>query len=117
MCFLNCGGKVWDPLELQWGCQGTSHVASETSGFLLSCVGHLGILLESLQLNRPSFRGEGGILWFFSSCDGKLGVPLELRWGPQGSSPVTSEKSGLLSSCEGHFGISLKLLQGNWASS
>ena len=66
LCFSICGGKVWDPLELQRGCQGTPYVASEMSDFLSSCVGHLRILLESLQLNRPSFHREGRILWFFS---------------------------------------------------
>ena len=63
--------------------------------------------------------------WFFSSCSRKLGVPLELRRGPQGTSCVASGNSGLLSSCEGHLGIHFKghlgihfkALQGNRASS
>ena len=55
--------------------------------------------------------------WFFSSCSRKLGVPLELRWGPQGTFCVASGNSGLLSSCKGHLGINFEALQGNRASS
>ena len=49
--------------------------------------------------------------------EGELGVPLELRQGPQGTSHVASGKSDLLSSCEGHLGIPVESLQVNRASS
>ena len=54
-----------------------------------------GIVLKALQGTRASSRVEGEISWFFSSC-GKLEVPLELGWGPQGTSRVVSRKSDLL---------------------
>ena len=50
-----------------------------------------GISLETLQRKRASSRVEGRISWFISSCSRKLGVPLELRQGPQGPSHVASE--------------------------
>lgn len=68
-------------------------------------------------------------MWFFSSCNGMLGVPLEFPPGPQGTSRVASGKSGLLGvargtsgfllshyrgidlilSCSGKFGVPVKL--------
>ena len=42
-----------------------------------------GISLKMLQGKRASSQVEGRISWFFSSCDRKLGVSLELRQGPQ----------------------------------
>ena len=60
---------------------------------------------------------EGRISWFFLSCGGKLGVPLELRRGPQGPACVSSEKSGLLSSFEGQDRIPLESLPANRAVS
>lgn len=60
---------------------------------------------------------QGGLSYFPSSCGRKLAVLLELRWGPQETSPVASGNSSLLSSYEGEQGITLELLQGNQASS
>ena len=45
-----------------------------------------GISLETPQWKRTSSRIEGKISWIFSSCGIKIGIPLELRWGPQGPS-------------------------------
>ena len=71
---------------------------------------------QSLQENWASSRLEGEISWFFSSCGKKLGDPIELLQGPQGTSFVISGKTGLLSSCEGQLGIPLKSWHGNRAS-
>ena len=76
-----------------------------------------GVFLERLLWKRAPSRVEEKILWFFSSCGGMLGVPLELRWELQGPTCVTSEKSGLYSSCEWHVGIPLVLLPVNRAVS
>lgn len=37
--FSGCGGNLCFPLELQWGPQVTSHVASGKSSLLYSCEG------------------------------------------------------------------------------
>ena len=42
-----------------------------------------GISLETLQQKGASSRVEGRISWGFSSRGRELGVPLELRRGPQ----------------------------------
>ena len=44
----------------------------------------------------------------FSNCGRKLGVLLELSWGFQGSSQVTSGESGLLSRCSGELMVLLE---------
>ena len=75
------------------------------------------ISLETPQQKRASSRVEGRISWFFSSCGRKLGVPLELQWGPQGPARVASGKASLHASCEGPLGILLQLLPGPRSSS
>ena len=40
-----------------------------------------GIALHPMEGNRASSRGEGVVSWVFSSCRGKLGCILELRFG------------------------------------
>ena len=55
--------------------------------------------LGGAEWNRASFCVEGGMLWFFSSYSGKLGVPFELRLGSQGTSRITLGKSSLLLCC------------------
>ena len=72
-----------------------------------------GISLETLLWKRDTSHVEGRISWFFSSCGGKLGVPLELRRGPQGPAHIASEKLGLFLGCEGHVRIPLILLPSN----
>ena len=71
----------------------------------MSREGEPGIALELLQGNLAFSHVEGRIWWFFSSWEGKLGVPLELQWEPQETSRVASEESSTLSSLEGEFGI------------
>ena len=72
----------------------------------------LRIALEALQGKRASSRVEGGISWFLLSCIRKLGVPLDLPQGPQGTSCIASEKSSLLLNCKGDRRIALEPLQG-----
>ena len=76
----------------------------------------LGIAFEALQEKRASSRADLGILWFVSSCGGRLGIPLQVPWGTQGASRVVSAKSSLHSSCEGKHGIALESWQGDQAS-
>ena len=109
--FLRCGGTHGVPLEWRWVCRGPSEVAERVSRTLSRLKREGGIPLEILVLKRASSRVEGKI-WFFSSCGGKLGVPLELQWVPQGPACVASEKSGLFPSCERHVRIPLQLLPG-----
>ena len=110
---LRCEGKVLIPLKLKqgnWpsfqdevGNTGPFHVLLGTSGFLLSCEGYTGEPLGFHKGSQASFqvaggnvgllsshcrgigphRVDGGLSWFFSSCGGKVGVPLELRQGSQ----------------------------------
>ena len=61
------------------------------------------IVLQAMQGNRASSRGEGEVSCFFSSCGGNLGYMLELRQGSSFKDRVCSVTSGLLSSYEGHL--------------
>ena len=74
------------------------------------------ISLETPQWKRATSRIEGSISWFFSSCSRNLGVPLELRLGPQGPYCVASGKSSLHASCKGPLGIPLQSLPGPMSS-
>ena len=69
------------------------------------------------QWKRASSHTEGRISWFFLSCGRKLGVPLELRRGPQGPARVASGKSSLHASCEGPLKIPLQSVPGLKSSS
>ena len=75
-----------------------------------------GISLKTPQWKRASSHVEGRISCFFSSCGRNLGVPLELRLGPQGPNRVASGKSSLHASCEGPLGIPLQSLPGPMSS-
>ena len=66
------------------------------------------ISLETPQWKRASSRFEGRISWFFSSCGRKLGVPLELRWGPQGPARIALGQSSLHACYEETLGTSLQ---------
>ena len=115
---LSCDGDLRDPLVLPQRSQLSS-----------SCEGHVRIPLESLPVNRAvsrvqlgnsvflssgdqdlglpikektaSSRVDRGISWFFSSCCGRLQIPLQVPWGTQGASHVYSGKSSLHGHCEG----------------
>ena len=81
--------------------------------FLLSGDGYVGELLE---LKRDSSRVEW-IIWFFTSCGRKFGVPIELLWGSQGAARVASGESSLHESCEGPLRIPLQSVLGPMSSS
>ena len=70
-----------------------------------------GISLETPQQKRASSRFECRISWFFLSGGRNLGVPVELRQGPQGCACVASGKSSLNASCEGPLEIPLQAVQ------
>ena len=90
-------------------------------GFLSSCDGDFREPLMLPQGSTSPFKLGGGArdcsgvtagesdlilyltgnLWCFSSCGGKLGVPLKFRWGPQVASLLASDKSSFLSSYMG----------------
>ena len=67
-----------------------------------------GISLETLQRKRASSRIVRRISWFFSSCRRTLGVPLKLRWGPQGPAHVALGQSSLHACYQETLGISLQ---------
>ena len=75
-----------------------------------------GIPLETLLWNRASSLVEGRISWFFLSCGRNIGIPLELRRGPQGPL-LLPQRSQVSSSCEGQVGIPLQSLPANRALS
>ena len=58
--FSSCGRNLWFLLEERQGWPFKTRVCSVTSGFLSSCEGHLGILLEAWQGNRDTSQGEVG---------------------------------------------------------
>ena len=105
--FLSCGRTLAVLLEWRRVCQGTSWVASRVSRTLSRLNKEGGISLEMPQQKRASSDFEVRISWFFLSSDRKLGVPLELRQGPQGPARVASGKSSLHASCEGPLRIPL----------
>ena len=116
MPFSSSARKLGFPLQLRWGPQGMSCVASGRSSLLVEGWERK-IALKLLQEHLASSHIEEGISWCFSSCGGKHCIPVELRRGPQGTPHVASAKSGHLSSCKGYRGIPLKSLQGNSSSS
>ena len=76
-----------------------------------------GISVETPQPKRATSCVEEKISWFFSISGMKLGVPLELGQGPQGTIHVASGKSSLHASCEGPLGIPLQSVPGHMFSS
>ena len=64
----SCHGDLRKPLILVLGSQDSFGVVRGLSGFLLRHCSGKGIISI-----------EGRITWYFLSCGGKLGVPLELR--------------------------------------
>ena len=104
------------PLQVPWGTQGASRVASGKSSLHLICEREHGIALESQQGNQASVRMEWAISRCFSSCGKMVGFP-PFAMGTLGSLYFVSGKSGILSSCEGPLWIPLELVQGTRASS
>ena len=80
MVFLALQWKMRDPLMLQQGFQGTSHVSSWESGILSGCEGKLGTPFKSVQRNPASPH-------------------LELKQETRGSPRVVTGTSGNLSCC------------------
>ena len=87
--------------------------------------GYVGKLLELHKGCQVPFLGSRGKVGFLSRlcsrkgenlgflrCGRTLGIPLELRRGPQGPTRVASGKSSLHSSCEGPLGIPLQSVRG-----
>ena len=74
------------------------------------------LLSRPCRKRRASSLDDGGISWFFSSCDMTCGVSLDLRWGTQIASSVAPVKSSLHSSWERERGIALESWHGNLAS-
>ena len=70
-----------------------------------------------LQQKEATSCVEGRLSWVVSSCSRKLGVPLELRRGPQGPTHVASGTLSLHSSCEGPLGTPLPAVQAHRESS
>ena len=99
-------------VPLNWGqvSWGPSRVASRVSSTLTRFKRECGVSVQTLLWKSASSRIEGIISWFFSSCGGKRGVPLELQRGSQGLVRVASDNSGLFSSYEGPVGIPLESL-------
>ena len=73
MVCLSCGRRLGVPLQVPPGAQGASLVASGKSSLYLSCEGRCGSTLESRQGNQDSICMEGGISRCFSSCAGSVG--------------------------------------------
>ena len=99
-------------IELWQEIWGSTRVAMGNSGNLFSCINRVKPTSEVREGTQDYSRGtarekgphlalRGGISWFLSRSIGKLGVPLELRRGPQGASRVALGNSSLLLNCEG----------------
>ena len=79
---------------------------------LLSCfMWNTELLWRQCRGIGPHLTVSGKISWFFSSCGGNLGFPLDLQWGCSLNTRVFSVTSGLLSSFHGHFVILLESWQ------
>ena len=76
----------------------------------------LGIAIWALSEKTASSLIDGGISWIFSSCGGRLGIPLQVPRGSQGASCVASGKSSLYLSCEMECRIALESRQVNEVS-
>ena len=80
-------GETQGPFNLQQEPQSSFQVSIETD-LLLRCEGKVRIPLELKQENQPSSLIQVGNRGLFLKFGGKLGVPLEWRWGSQGTSSV-----------------------------
>ena len=127
--------RIGPHLDIIWGTQRSSGVAScsrvsssvSMVFFGSGCIclkevmppdlfdGEYGVALLPVQENQASSPDEGEISWFFSSCGGNLGFPLELRQGCSLNTRVFSVLSGLLPNFQRNFGILLESWQGSRA--
>ena len=101
--FLSSGdGYVGELLQLHQGCQGPFRGSR----------GKVGFLSRRRSGKGPHLVLRGESPGFFSSCGRKLGVPLELRRGPQGPACVALGKTSLHTSCEGPLRIPVQSVLG-----
>ena len=83
----------------------------------IDCVSLLSEALLAFYVNQGIqplsllYSNQGRIFWFFSRGSRKLGVPLKLKQGPQGTAHVASGKSSLNANCEGPLEIPLQAVQ------
>ena len=84
--FSSCSGNLGYILQLQRGWPFKTRVSSATSGLLLSCERHLGILPEAWLHNKDVSRCEVGDPGSRSSCHRDIGIPINFQ-----------EKSGIIS--------------------
>lgn len=124
-------------LQMRWETRGFSRVVAGISGCLSRCDRVLWAPLCCTKAVKPplevregtwdcsqgtagkkraSCLKDGGFSWFFSSCGGRLGIPLQVLWATQEASHVASGMSSLHSRCEGRRWIALDSLQGNQSS-
>ena len=114
--FLSCGGTLSVPLKWRWVC-------GELLELHQRCLGPFRgsrvkvVFLERPQRRRTSSRIEGRNSWFSSSCGRKLGVPLDLRRGPQGPACGASGRSSLHANSKQPLGIPLHSVMGLRSSS
>ena len=97
--------RIGPHLELRWDTRGSSPVATNILGNLLSCKKGVKPPFDLPGGSRDCSQvatGESGLIlrWemnlvVFLSCRGKLGVPLEFPWS-QGTCPVAPGESGIL---------------------
>ena len=120
MVFLELWREAWGSFQVATGNsgpQGPAPVASEKSGLFSSCEGHVGILLESLLVNRAVSRVQLGNSVFFSSGDRDLGLFIKVQLGSQASSGVKAWNSAFLSSCPRGVRAPVEFRRGIWAIS
>ena len=114
--FLSCGGTLSVPLKWRWVCGKLLELHQRCLGPFRGSGVKVGFL-ERLQRRRASSHIEGRNSWFSSSCGRKLGVPLELRQGPQGPTCGASGRSSLHASSKQPLGIPLHSVMGPRSSS
>ena len=114
--FLSCGRTLSVPFKWRWVCGELLELHQRCLGPFRGSRVKVGFL-ERPQRRRTSSRIEGRNSWFSSSCGRKLGVPLDLRRGPQGPACGASGRSSLHASSKQPLGIPLHLVMGPRSSS
>ena len=119
MVFLELWREAWGSFQVATGNsgpQGPAPVASEKSSLFSSCEGHVGILLESLLVNRAVSRVQLGNS-VFSSGDRDLRLFIKVQLGSQASSGVEAWNSAFLSNCPRGVRAPVEFRRGIWAIS
>ena len=102
--------------QITTGTQGTPRVAAVKSNIHSSCVGELGIALETLQVKQTSSRRVSRNSMFLSSDDRDLGVAFKVHPWSQAASRVEVKNSTLLSSCDWYLLEPIEWPKGSQAS-